>query len=232
MTTFNDIETDAPEKNAREQLGNIFSVITSNYDRILTPLVGVIVGAIALLVVVGLYAHNWNSLNKVNGQLDEARAALAVPGPDLPPLDEQLLAWESALSNAIDARIDPSDDSEFVRTILGVALDTGVTLVTASAQRETTQEIDGLEFDAAPYLIRVSGEMTDIQSFLQKLESGIVETLEVTSSVATRDVDDFLVSVGVVVRSEIVTGEDPLDEQSPGTSDGSISVDSSVGSAR
>lgn len=232
MTTFTDIESDAPEKNAREQLGDIFSVLASNSDRIFTPLVGVIIGGVALLIVAGLYAHNWNSLNQVNGQVDEARASLAVPGPDVPPLDEQLLAWESALSNAIDARIDPSDDSEFVRTVLGISLDTGVTLVTASAQREVVEDIEGQDFGAAPYLVRVSGEMAEIQKFLAKLESGIVETLEVTSSVATRDRDRFMVSVGVVVRNEIVNDDDLLDVPPGGTSADSISVDSGAGTNR
>ena len=51
MTTFTDIDSDAPERNAREQLGDIFSALASNSDRILTPLMGVIVGAIALIPV-------------------------------------------------------------------------------------------------------------------------------------------------------------------------------------
>lgn len=232
MTTFTDVDAAVPEKTAGDQLGDIFSALASNSGRILSPLVGVMVGAVALLVVVGLYAHNWNSLNGVNTKVDEARAALAVPGPDVPSLDDQMLAWESALASAIDARVERSDDSAFVRTVLDIALDTGVTLLTASAQRETTEDIGGQMYGVAPYLVRVSGGMPEVQVFLRKLESGIVETLEVTSSVATRDVDRFLVSVGVVVRNEISPDGVPQDEDQSGSPEGSISVDSSPGTGR
>jgi Tfp pilus assembly protein PilN len=229
MTTYAGNESDASEKDIREQLGDLFSALSSNSARIFTPLAGVIVGVLAVIVVAGLYLQSFNALNRLNDQLTEARATLAVPGPELPPLDEQLIAWESALNNAIDARVEAPVDSEFVQTIIAAAVDTGVTLVTASAQRDTTVEVAGMEYGASPYLIRVSGDLTDVQSFLRKLESGLVQTLEVTSSIATQDTDGFLVSIGVIIRNELSVDDGPLDQGQNGAAEGSISVNSGVG---
>jgi len=229
MTTYAGNDSGAPEKDIREQLGDLFSVLSSNSGRIFTPLAGVIVGVLAVLVVAGLYLQSFNALNGVNDQLTEARATLAVPGPELPPLDEQLIAWETALNNAIDARVEAPVDSEFVQSIIVATVDTGVTLVTASAQRETTVEVGGTEYGASPYLIRVSGDLTDVQAFLRKLEGGMVQTLEVTSSIATQDTDGFLVSIGVIVRNELSVDDGLLDEGPAGGADGSISVNSGVG---
>lgn len=232
MTTYADNESDGPQKNAGEQLGDLLSALSARSHKIITPMAGLIAAALAVVVLVGLYAQSWNSLNGVNGQIEETRRALSAPGPNTPPLDEQLQAWESVLASAIKARVEAPVDSEFVQTVLGATLDTGVRLVTASAQRDTTVDLGGLEYGASPYLIRVAGEMVNIQAFVRKLEGGLVETLEVTSLVVTRDIDGFLLSAAVVVRNELPMAPDQEGEPADGTPTGSISVGSRAGVGR
>ena len=227
MTSFTDDESGGPQKNAGEQLGDLFSALSARSTMLMTPLAGVIAGALAFLLLAGLYAQSWNSLNDVNGQLEDARLALAVPGPDLPPLDEQLRAWESALATAIDARVEAPLDSDFIRTIVDAASDTGVRLVTASAQREIVVEVAGVEYGASPYLIRVAGDLSNIQAFVGRLEGGLVEALEITSAVVVRDSDEFLLSTAVVVRNELP--ESFGDGFTDGTGGESISVGSRTG---
>ncbi|MCH7906986.1 MAG: hypothetical protein IIB26_06120 [Chloroflexi bacterium] len=229
MATYTDSESGTPQSSAREQLSDLLINIFSRSQRLMTPTVGVIAGMLMVLALAGLYAQSRYSLNVVNGQVEEARRALSAPGPDMPPLDEQLQAWESALASAIKARVEAPLDSEFVQTVLGAAQDTGVRLVTASAQRDITVDVAGLEYGASPYLIRVTGEMLNIQAFVRKLEGGLVEALEVTSVVATRDAEGFLLSIGVVVRNELPADPDQEGEPTDGTPAGSSSVDSRAG---
>lgn len=229
MTTYADRESGTPQRSAREQLSDMLANIFSRSQRLMTPTAGVIAGMLMVLALAGLYAQSRYSLNVVNGQIEEARRALSAPGPDMPMLDEQLQAWESALASAIKARVAAPVDSEFVQAVLGAALDTGVRLVTASAQRDTIADVAGLEYGASPYLIRVTGEMMNIQAFVRKLEGGLIEALEVTSVVATRDVGGFLLSVGVVVRNELPAGPDQEGGPADSTPAGSSSVDSRAG---
>lgn len=229
MTTYADRESGTPQSSAREQLSDLLANIFSRSHRLMTPTVGVIAGMLMVLALAGLYAQSRYSLNVVNGQIEEARRALSAPGPDTPPFDEQLQAWEAALASAIKARVAAPVDSEFVQAVLSAALDTGVRLVTASAQRDTIADVAGLEYGASPYLIRVTGEMLNIQAFVRKLEGGLVEALEVTSVVATRDAEGFLLSIGVVVRNELPVDPDQEGEPTDGTPAGSSSVDSRAG---
>jgi hypothetical protein len=133
----------------------------------------------------------------------------------------------------MDSRVEAPADSAFVQTILGATQDTGVTLVTASAQHDTTVQVDGQDYGASPYLIRVLGDLDEVQAFLRKLESGLVETLEVTTSVDTKDVTGFLVSIGVIVRNELPSGSDQAGESPDDNgSEGSLSVDARSGAGQ
>ena len=141
MATYTDSESGTPQSSAREQLSDLLINIFSRSQRLMTPTVGVIAGTLMVLVLAGLYAQSRYSLNVVNGQVEEARRALSAPGPDMPPLDEQLQAWESALASAMKARVAAPVDSEFVQAVLGAAQDTGVRFVTASAQRDMPVDV-------------------------------------------------------------------------------------------
>lgn len=226
MTTYIDQDSVETAPTLREQLAGIWRAIVKR----MTLPVAAILATLMLLAMAGFYFLSERSLDGVNEQIAEARRSLNIPSQEIPLLDEQLQTWETVLATAIDGRIKQSADSEFVQSVLDSAEQAGVTLVTSAAQRDAVVVVDGREYGAVPYLVRTSGDLPELQAFLQFIENGNIEALEVATSIVSRDGNTFLLTVTALVRSELETLETggAAEEESDGTpvndSDDSVSV--------
>lgn len=223
MTTYADQDIAGQPPTLREQLSGVSRAIA----RRMTLSAAAIMATLLLLALAGFYMLSERTLGGVNEQIASARHSLNIPSQDIPLLDEQLQTWETVLATAIDGRIKQSSDSAFVQSILDSAEETGVNLITAAAQQDTVVVINESEYGAVPYLIRTSGDLPDLQAFLNTIENGNVEALEVSTSIVSRDGDTFLLTITLLVHSELDTDdvdEGETGEANVGEVDDSVSV--------
>ncbi|MCH7642163.1 MAG: hypothetical protein IIC30_02685 [Chloroflexi bacterium] len=212
-----------PDPTLREQVTGILHAVVKR----LTLSVAAIIATLMLLAMAGFYLMSERSLSGITEQVSDARRTLTIPAQEIPLLDEQLQTWEAVLASAIDGRIKPSADSDFVQSVLDAADQTGVTLITAAAQRDTVVFVEEREYGAIPYLVRTSGDLAELQAFLRAFEKGNIEALQVTTTTVSRDGDTFMLTVTAMVRSELnitEAGVDQTDGAQVGETDDSVSV--------
>ena len=135
----------------------------------------------ALLVVYYLigtgYLNQRNQKEVLAGQIAEANAVLALIPLPAADLDEQLADAQDYLWEVKDAFTIDTNDTRIVNRILRLAEETGVKAIPLSTQPWTLEKVLNQEYFVFRIDVAVTGNYTQMVSFLYRLENSEPKTL-------------------------------------------------------
>lgn len=164
--------------------------LRENLSRQLSPLLGRLKNRWVLLALFtvavlpfGLqYTSAYQDYTRLQDQIAAQEAVLAVSEPRTDDIEAGLRSWTAALEAATDAQILELEDSTLLEKLIITASDTGVVIQSLSTSTNTIVPV-GLEvYYVTPIILRVSGNIAQLESFIALLEGDAIEALEIQNS--------------------------------------------------
>ncbi len=147
-----------------------------------------------------IYMQAYQDHTALQGRINAQEAVLALPEPRTDDIEQGLRSWTAALRAANDAQILELEDSTLIEQLIATANSTGLTIQSMSTSANTIVPVGAEAYDVTPFILRVSGEIAAIESFMALLEGDAVEALEIQNSlVSPQEEGDFAAVIRAIV---------------------------------
>lgn len=176
-----------PVNTEDEQLG---SSLRENITRQAGPLLGYLKDWRVLLFLFLLavspfgfrYWAAYEDVTLLQEQINDKEALLAANEPPADDIEASLRTWTDAHQAATEAQILELEHSSLIEKLLAAAESTGISVQSMSTSGNTAVPVGTEVYDATPFILRISGEIAAIESFITLLEGDAVEALEIQNT--------------------------------------------------
>ncbi len=211
----------APPRSVSDDEAAVESGLRENITRQLQPLLKRLKNRWVLLVLFTLsyvpfgviYMGAYQDHNALQEKISAQEAVLALPEPRTDDIETGLRSWTAALEAANEAQVLELADSELVERLIAAAIDTNVRIESLSTSTSTLVPVGQEIYDVTPVLIRASGPLPAIESFISVLEGDAVEALEIQNALLSPNDSGFSGTVRALVFNR------PVDPSTLGTDD-------------
>ncbi len=136
----------------------------------------------------GAYQDN----NELQAQIDSKAAVLAEAEPPTDDIEAGLRTWTAAREAASEAQILELEDSSLVEKLFATASAASVSIQSISTSPNTIVPVGIEAYEVTPFILRVSGSVAGIESYMALLEGDAIDALEIQNSlVAPLEGDTF-----------------------------------------
>ncbi len=191
------VEEEALESGLRESLGRQLGLVFSKLNNYWFML-GVFVVALAYFgfEYQGAYAE----LNRVESEKAQQQAILDSDDRSLAGIEEDLVTWSNAFEAAKEEQFFELNHSTLIQRLIDTAEITGTSIQSISTSSSTVIPVESEAYDATPVILRVSGSVPELESFIARLEGDAVGALEIQNSLLIPDgLDGFSGVIRAVV---------------------------------
>lgn len=184
------------------------SGLRENITRQLDPLLGRLKNRWVLLALFTasyvpfgiIYVGAYQDYNILQDRIGAQEAVLALPEPRTDDIETGLRSWTAALQAATEAQVLELEDSSLIEKLIATATGAGISLDSLSTSNNDIVPVGTEVYDVTPVLLRVSGDIAAIESFIALLEGDAVEALEIQNSlVAPEDGGSFVGTIRALV---------------------------------
>lgn len=162
-----------------------------------------VLSGLFLVALVLLGASYWGSyvvVSALRDQISAQEAVLALPEPRTDDIEAGLRSWTAARQAATEAQILELEDSTLIEKLIATAASTGISIQSMSTSVNSIVPVGTEVYDATPFILRVSGDIAAIESFMSLLEGDAIEALEIQNSlVAPKDGEGFTSIIRAIV---------------------------------
>lgn len=128
------------------------------------------------------YMNAYQDYSDLQTQIRAKEAVLANGEQSTEQAQEEFRIWTDAHAAATEAQILELKDSDLVDRLIAAALSAGITIQSISTSNNTTVPVGTEVYDATPFILRVSGSIAAIESYISLLEGDAVEALEIQNT--------------------------------------------------
>lgn len=197
----------APPRSTSDDEGAVEPGLRENVTRQLEPLLKRLKNRWVLLALFVLsyvpfgviYMGAFQDYNTLQDQISAQEAVLALPEPRTDDIETGLRSWSAALEAASEAQVLELEDSELVQLLINAAIDTNVRIESLSTSTNVFVPVGDEIYDVTPILIRTTGPIAAIESFISVLEDGAVEALEIQNALVAPEDSGFIGTVRALV---------------------------------
>ena len=145
------------------------------------------------------YVTSFRDYNALQDQISTKEANLAEPEPPTARLENDFRTWSAAFEAASSEQDLQLQDSELVERLITISVDNNVRLESLSTSTSVLVPVGDELYDATPILMRTTGPIAAIESFISVLEDGPVEALEIQNALVAPEENGFSGTVRALV---------------------------------
>lgn len=160
-----------------------------------------------------MYLGAYQDHTALQDRIAEQEAVLALPEPRTDDIESGLRAWTAALQTATEAQVLELDDSELIESLISAAISVGVTIESLSTSNNTVIPVGEEIYDVTPVLMRMTGELAAIESYLSLLEDDAIEALEIENSLVAPEEIGFSGTVRALIFNRPVDPSELASEE-------------------
>ena len=167
------------------------------------------------LVIFGLFMvgfaifgfYTWDAYQQnvvLQSKIADQKAILAVQDGDPSLLEDQLQTFITSRDQVRELQVLGIPDSDLVDRIYATSQTTGVVISSISTSNAEIVIVGAEAYEVTPVLVRVSGDVASIESFLSLIESGAIGTAEVKNSLLAPEDSGFVAAIRAIVFNKPV----------------------------